>query len=292
MRLFASRKNPHIPNRNQKELIKVDLSGNQWSIEVPPASVADMSDNYHGPSINIYDQHNYSSQENLNKWQVGRYPYIPVFERSWGLFGKPWQTQELGFVTLHTMIYHAVDLPSDMSCFVAENFEGVVLRHLYFAFGPGSIDVQHEAPVGWNQININKIPYIHCEVHNDYSSWDGWPSAGEETHISCCFYTPLNHRYFLKHEFVFLGYLPASDSMKVMRDLTEEIVVSSQLKLSPENFLAQQKQIESWSNIDQSRGPEEWLYPVFRAGNEDKGEPHEVFVKAGSPPPGYAPSDN
>ena len=292
MRLFASRKNPHIPNRNQKELIKVDLSGNQWSIEVPPASVADMSDNYHGPSINIYDQYNYSSQENLKKWQIGRYPYIPVFERSWGLFGKPWQLQELGLVTLHTMVCHAADLPSDMSCFVPEHFERVVLRHLYFTYGPGSIDIQYIAPVGWHQLNINNTPYIHCEVHHDFSSWDVWPSDGEETQISCCFYTPINKDFFLEQIFIFDGYVPAEDSLKAMRKLMEDILTSSQLKLSSENLQAQQKQAADWSKIGQPRATEEWIYPLFRAGDEDKGEKHEVLVKDGSLPPRYRLNDN
>ncbi len=292
MRLFASRKKPHIPNRNQKELIKVDLSGNQWSIEVPPASVADMSDNYHGPSINIYEQNNYSNQKNLKKWQIGRHPYIPVFERSWGLFGKPWQLQELGFVTLHTMVYHAADLPSGMSCFVAEHFERVVLRHLYFTFGPGAIEAQYIAPVGWHQLNINNTPYIHCEVHNDFSSWDAWPTDGEETHISCCYYTPLNSNTFLKCEFRLLGYLPANDSLRAMKNLMEDILKSSQLKLSPENFQAQQKQAAGWSKIGQPRATEEWEYPLFRNGDDAKGEPHKVLIKDASPPPDYAPSDN
>ncbi len=292
MRLFATKKNPFVPHRDKKELIQVDLSGSQLSIMVPPASYA-LDDFVKGPTINTYDKSIYSDFDHHLDEQNQAYPYYRFFNRAWGLYGKPWQSERLASVEMSAMLFYVHDLPTDMNCFIPRHFENVLLRYYYFGDGPGgSLGNYMIAPVGWKQLNINGTNYIYSEVHNDFSKKKHPPQDGEESHITCEYFSPIDERIFVRYAFHYNGSTPINLSMKAMTKLRNEIANSIQFKLNPNQMRIQQDALEKNPELMASnfRKPEKWIYPEYRYEDteiDNDGVRKKVLVTPPSSPPAY-----
>lgn len=293
-RLFASKEHPYIPGLDQLEEISLDLSGNRFSIVLPPNSVRDMPALLAQNSVNIYDRTLYEGDNENTQWyQKGRYPSKPVLQRNWGLYGKPWESMELATLTLAAGILLVNDLPESMDCFNPKHFESVLRRDLYFRHGPGKVGFgPKKGPVEYQVKKINGTDWCYYEVHCDFDHQDGPKDPIYQSIYDAYYATPIDSNVFLILNFYFLGYLPLEPGDHAMRELMNQVTSSMKLNF---NNTAEKLKIEAqakWPSATYSEHlpPEKWSYHEFRKGDVSNGEPSEVLVKKGSLPPEYSES--
>ncbi|WP_444937731.1 hypothetical protein [Microbulbifer sp. JMSA002] len=291
-RLFASRKKPFVPNRDKLETLTANLSGSHFSISLPPNSVADINEEYYGPRIDIYNREAYDDLSRGKWYQEGRMPGQSILKRNWGFYGPPWISREYGFLTISIRVYRVDDLPESMSCFNPSHLEQVILKDLYFHYGPPEIDmIPKAAPIKWHSKNINGINWLYCEAHPKCSELELRENPFSEAVYDTQLYAPIDDQYFIDVNFSALGYAPATYSIAAMENLMTNTYSTLNLKLSP----AMQKRKEEIkrqfpeARFSQARDPEPWVYHKIRKGNSRVGEDSFVVVKKGTPPPNFNP---
>ncbi|BBM01952.1 hypothetical protein [Microbulbifer sp. GL-2] len=291
-RLFASRKKPFVPNRDKLETLTANLSGSRFSISVPPNSVPDINEEYYGPRIDIYNREAYDDLSRGKWYQEGRMPGQSILKRHWGFYGPPWIAMEYGFLSLIIRIFRVDDLPESMSCFNPHHLEQVILRDLYFRYGPPKLDMDpRAAPIKWQKKNINGTDWLYCEAHPKCSEQELRENPFREAVFHSQLYVPLDDQYFINVYFSALGYAPAKYSIAAMDHLITETYSTLQLELSPamQQRKADVAQQCPNSHFSETRSPELWIYHKVREGNCRIGEDLLEVVEKGSPPPSFTP---
>ncbi|WP_444928466.1 hypothetical protein ACJJIF_11365 [Microbulbifer sp. SSSA002] len=291
-RLFASRKKPFVPNRDKLETLSANLSGNRLSISLPPNSVPEIDDQYYGPRIDIYNRDAYDDLSRGKWYQEGRMPGQSIIKRNWGFYGPPWISTEYGLLTLSIRVYRVDDLPESMTCFNPSHLEQVILRNLYFQYGPANINAWPRlTPVNWQEKTINGTDWLYCEAYRKCSDAEILANPFNEAMYSSQLYAPLDDQYFIDIYFNAIGYAPANYSISAMNHLMSDIYSTLSLELSPAMQQRRREVLQQHpdSKFSETRNPEPWVYHEFRENDEENGEDPFVIVKKGTPPPSFTP---
>ena len=227
--LYASSKNPIVPGRNNKDIIRSELSGFTFEIAVPPTSTGFASTkNEHNAKIDLYNLSRFTERAKYPH-EVGLPRLIPVFTREptlrVGLLGG----SAKGFMTISSVCIYFDDLPEGKSLLHPKTFESAVLRTYYFFRGPGSLSGgSYEGPWSWKSIKSNSRNWIcfdttRCDEEQDIKEFG--PDAADINRV-CKYYMPLTDSHMLALNFVFTGYSPASHCLPAMHSVKEEVFSS------------------------------------------------------------------
>jgi len=289
-KLFASRKRPYIPHRYERDHIEIDFSGSRLSLDlIPHADFEGFEADPIPASVNIYDPSIYSDDSHVDEWQrEGRASYV-VAERSWELLGSPFRSRPYGTVDFMLLVLRAEALPENMSCLNPAHFEQVLLRSMYYG-GPASPGfAKRQAPVNWQTEEKDNGTWIYYERHRDFSGQSEPPLPFEPTFISSRLNIPLDDRHFLQLNFRYLGYAPVEPCLANMNELRDSVCNSVKLSFGASAIKALEAAKQRWpkAHAQKHRKPEPWIYPEWRRGDSDKGEPSIIILKLGSPAPEF-----
>ena len=283
-RLFASRKNPYIPGLDNPEHISLNIGGCRLEMDIPPHYSSDGFEAGKEPTDipNIYDTSLYDPDGDF------LFNGLLPLRRSWEYLGPVWRGRFLGLTDFSVSVKRVNCLPKGMSCLNPEHLEQVILRFL-FDKGPDSPgSIKKIAPVNWQVKQIGNQPWILFEQRVSVREDD--PDR-DITIANFCSYaaTAIDDRYFLLLDFDNFGYTPSDISIANMNALKNRVVDSICWQLSE----AAQKRLHEvkaqWpdAKISQHREPEDWVYPEWRRGDRQKGEPNIVILKRNTPPPEF-----
>ncbi|WP_062266624.1 hypothetical protein [Endozoicomonas arenosclerae] len=295
-RLFASRKQPYLVNGDSWEKIRIDLSGNILTMELPPHHNSyGFGGNTTGGEkkpperVNIYSPDNYLTNKDEEEagmgWRSEGYAFQGLINRRWEFMGPIWRGRPLGSTRLVLMLCHNYTLPESMSFFTPSDLEKIVLRSAYFQ-AVRRIDLhQPKVPVNWRVIHNPLAPWVLYETHN---SMKGDPETTQEfAHIKSTLIIPLAREYNLRLYFTYSGYTPVSLSLKHMHKIREQVIDSIQLDYTQEHLQQIQhlRTIMPDSSISETLEPMPWVFPEWREGDSGAGEPEFVITQPGTPAP-------
>ena len=285
-RLLASKKNPYIPGRNNKETFNIDLSGAKFSISLPPNSIWDIPEELpKSNQINIYDQNLYSPVENLADYRKGTFPPLPFLKRTFGIWGHALKQENIGMVGCTATIQKVLSAPEGFSCLNPTDFEQAVLKSLYFYEGPGGFSgYEMRVPLNWKLINSDGPSWAYFEAHNDFSKWKYEPSPVNKTLYSSKVYTPLSAEHILGIHFSLSGYLPFDVCKPNIDKFVNEIIQTLTLDLTEENIRQHEFFKSKGFAYSENKEPEKWDYHTFKKQDGDT-DTHPVIEKYGTPPP-------
>ncbi|ROS00196.1 hypothetical protein EDC56_2834 [Sinobacterium caligoides] len=289
-RLFASRKRPYIPFRDQPERVQINLSGTIITMDLLPHMDYEGFKADHLPThVNVFDDKTYNNTNHLPVWQRSDSAMKSIHARDWELLGPPWRSRPFGSITFAITLMRTDQMPEAMSCFNPAHFEQLVLRSAH-SRGPASPEyAKVKAPVNWRLHEQNGNTWIYYETRKDFSDFTTAPLPFSETQVDSTLHIPLGDRHYLFINFSYLGYAPAKYSFAHMNKIRDAVCKSIECQLSPS---AQQQLIsarEQWptAKAQPEREPEPWRYPEWRRGDRDKGEEDILIIKPGSPAPSY-----
>jgi hypothetical protein len=290
-RIFASRRRPYIPYRNEREPIEIDFSGSKLSLDLIPHADHEGFQADDIPSqVNIYDTNKYRDDSHIVEWQREGMACYVVGKRSWELHGNLLNPPP-GSVDFLIRVFRIDSLPEGMSCFNPAHFEQVLLRSTYYK-GPANPGLaKRKAPVNWQTQVKNEGTWIYYESRRDFSDEPDRQLTFEPTHMDSKLCIPLDDRYFVELDFRYLGYAPVEPCLVNMNELRDSVCNSVQTSLGASAMKALQRAKQRWPNAEaqKKREPEPWIYPEIRKGLRHEGEPEFVILKAGSPPPEFKP---
>jgi hypothetical protein len=290
-RLFASRKRPFIPNRDQRDTVEIDLSGTKLRLTLPPHSDYEGFKKDEAPShINIYDDTDYIGDEHLPSRQREGISHQLICERSWEFYGPAWRSRPYGSVDLRIVLCQHDLMPESMSCFNEEHFEQIAIRSAYYN-GPARPNSQKTiTPQNWSLNLSDGNTWIYFEKWPDLNSQNNSESE-EHTYRNHELRIPIDDRLFLILNFRYLGYAPASQCLHNMDSLKDSILKSIECVLSDSAKQSLKSARQKWPNAQasKSRSPEVWTYPETREGKIHLGEDRLIIINPGSPPPAFSP---
>ncbi|KEQ16744.1 hypothetical protein [Endozoicomonas numazuensis] len=295
-RLFASRKRPYLINGHIREKIRIDLSGNILTMELPPhhsygGFAGDTSSGEKAPpeSINIYSPDGYWSdqieEEEGMGWRREGFAMQSILKREWDFMGPVWRGRPLGSISMVMMLCHDETLPETMSYFNPSDFGKITLRAAYFKALRAINLHKPKVPVNWQVIQKQQIPWVLYEIHD---TLQGDP---EQTRLLAnslaSLMIPLAREYSLRLYFTYTGYTPVSFSRKNMNKVRDQIIESMQLSYTPEHLqqIRHLRERHPESTITEELEPMPWVFPEWRIGDADAGEPEYMITKAGTPAP-------
>ncbi|MCX2779502.1 hypothetical protein [Microbulbifer thermotolerans] len=278
-RLFATRKRPYVPGINRPETIRLDLSGNILTLQMPPHSYDGWGPSREPPQINIYESHQYTDDSYQPEWRREGISSFEFLHRKWSFYGPPWRTQSYGTISFNIFACRYDALPEGMSCFNPNHFEQITLRNLWYSGVLGGI----QAPIHWRLRQESGATWLYFERHND----DLEPEPLQEilsTCLDCHLRIPVDDRYYLDLHFNYFGYVPAEYCLTNMNALRDAVLDSVQLELSSsaKERLAEAKRKWPDARASEHRDPEPWVFPKLRDGVE--GEEDFVVLEPGRPP--------
>ncbi len=291
-RLFASRKRPFIPNRDQRDTVEIDLSGTKLRLSLPPHSDYEGFQKDKAPShVNIYDTSAYSEDSHLADWQREGISHQVICERNWEFYGPVWRTRPYGHIGMRIVLCRHDLLPENMSCFNPNHFEQIAIRSAYFNGPARPTSAKCIAPINWSLKLSSENTWIYFEDRPDFNGNFPDPESAELTKRSHIVRIPIEDRYFILINFQYLGYSPASICLANMDELRLSLMnsIECQLSSSANEQLIEAKKRWPTSEAQANREPESWTYPIVRDGNDFKGEDELIIVERGSPPPLFTP---
>jgi len=286
-RLFASRKNPYIPGLNNPEHIILNIGGCRLEMDIPPHYDSAAYEKEPTDVPNIYDASLYESNSDSHFYNPnGAFLFnglLPI-SRYWEFLGPFWYDQYLGLTKFLVSVLRVDCLTEGMSCLNPDHFEQVILRFL-FDKGPDSPDlIKKIAPVNWQIKEIGHQPWVLFEQREDDPNQD---ITGANFHSYAA--TAIDDRYFLLVYFINFGYTPSELSIANMNAFKDRIMDSVRWQLSDAAQKRLQEVKTQWpdAKLSQHRKPEDWVYPEWRRGDKQKGEPNIVILKRNTPPPEF-----
>ena len=158
-RLLASRKRPFVKNLDRLDSIEMDLSGTKLTMKVPPQDY-EFEEKPWKSRVNIHEMDNYDRLVVEDPSDPSGVKTSRLFHRSWNIYGP--LGKNIGQVDFMLRVAHvafdqlAPGDKSSLSCLNVGTFESLVLRHLYYVFGPGGgkAEGEHEAPIDWKVVTL------------------------------------------------------------------------------------------------------------------------------------------
>ncbi|MGI9278823.1 MAG: hypothetical protein ACR2PX_04230 [Endozoicomonas sp.] len=295
-RLFASRKRPYLVNGDNWEKIRIDLSGNILTMELPPHHNSygfggDTSTGEQKPSkqVNIYSPDDYWSdkieEDEGMAWRREGYAVKPLLKKEWEFSGSIWRGRPLGSTTITMMLCHHETLPETMSYFNPEDLEKIAIRAAYFWALEATSFKQPRTPVNWRVINKPLAPWVFYEMHNGIQ---GDPeNTTDFACIRCSLIIPIARDYCLRVYFRYSGYTPVSQSLFYMNRIRNQVIDSAHMEYSPgqKQHISELRKTYPNSAIREELKPMSWSFPEWRDGDSEAGEPSRVITIPGTRAP-------
>ena len=285
-RLFASHKRPYIVGLNNPDRIRVNLSGCELQLTLPPHYSSEGFEEAVPPRdiANIY------ATNLFDKYQESKpFGQVKFIRRDWSYFGPFWKSGDMGMTDFMATVMRVNCLPEGMSCLNPYHLEQVVMRLLYWTGPETPIYVGKIAPVNWRVEEKQGNTWILYEAHRERNSQ--FPIDPSYANFRSVVITAIDDRYIMCLVFNNYGSLPIDDSITACNIMRDKVLNSIRWQLSPSLQARKEVVLQQFSNtsISQHREPEPWVYPEWRDGNRQKGEPRYVQTKAGSPVPVFKP---
>ncbi len=291
-RLFASYQRPCFKKPEKWDTLKIDLSGNQFEITLPPQDY-DFPEGPHSKKVNLFDERIYSYDDELDR---NGHPTnqegvsVPgLFRRNWFSYGSIWRGGHIGTLQCSSVICDTSRMVPELNCFNPDQLEKLIIHGLYYSVGPGFGLNEYTTPVNWQVRSIHGTEWVYLESWSRAAEWEPTPDAyNDASNFISWLYTPLFQDKYLMVTFSSTGSLPADASNQLMLQRIEDVIASLKLQLSPS--AVQQKTEAEQRNPDahysHHREPEPWkYYTSYRDGNILEGEESLVIEGPCSPPP-------
>ena len=279
--LWATPKHPYFPNRYSPERMQFDLSGNLFAMNIPQPNVVHGNPREDKPSqLDIHDTRWYKEAER-------RFPiphqeeeplWFTLFTRSSWMVPYATAQEESGMMIYGAQVRWTKTLPKTMSCFQPAHFEQVVMRDVYFGFGPPKGNRAEKAPVNWQ--TFEHSPAIYCEAY----PLDAQGQVSQGTGGTMNLYIPLAPQHYIRFITRIMKYESRELSLLNGKQIAHEMMNSYQLQLSPENqALADQIKAQyPHAKASSTRQPETWQYFKYDTVVSK-------ILEAGTPPAPYQP---
>jgi hypothetical protein len=290
-RLLASNQRPCFKNPAQWDTLKIDLSGNQFEITLPPQDY-DFHEDSRSDRINVFDKHHYDyeTEPDCNGYppSLKGVSRLALFRRNWFSYGPIWQADHIGTLQCSSIICDTSRMKGELNCFNPEHLEKIILHDLYYSYGPGFSFNEHTTPVNWKILSIKDTNWVYLESWSRKAEWIKDNDQYRDANFSIWLITPLFSDKYLLVSFSATGSLPADASNRLMLQRIEDIVESLKLQLSA-TAMQQKSEIEQShpdANYSKHRKPEPWqYYSSYRDGDILEGEESLVIEGPCSPPP-------
>jgi hypothetical protein len=290
-RLFASYQRPCFKKTAQWDTLKIDLSGNQFEISLPPQDY-EFPEDPRSDLVNLYEEqlYNYKTEPDRNGYppSLKGVTRSGLFRRNWFTYGPIWRASYIGTLQCSSVIYDTSRMAPELNCFNPEQLEKLIIHGLYYSKGPGFGLNEHTTPVNWQVRYIHGTEWVYLESRSRKPKWKEVDDRERDNIFSVGLYTPLFQDKYLMVTFYSIGSLPAEASNQLMLQRIEDVIASLKLLLSPS--AVQQKTEAEQRNPDahysQHREPEPWkYYTSYRDGHILEGEESLVIEGPCSPPP-------
>ena len=283
--LFSSRKRPYVKGINNPDRISVNLQGCELQLTLPPHYTPSGFDEKVAPR----DIANINDTNLFDKYEVQKpFGQVQFIRRYWCYFGPFWDRPYMARTDFMATVMRVNCLPEGMSCLNPYHLEQVVMRLLYWSVETPEFG-EKIAPINWrieNKANHTWVVYEQHPKRNPRFPID--PSYA----AYCSFaLTALDDRHVVRLMFNNFGSLPIDDSIAACNTMRDKVLNSIRWQLSPSLQARKEVVLQQFSNtsISQYREPEPWIYPEWRDGNRQKGEPDVVIIEPGSPAPAFKP---
>ena len=213
--LFSTRKSLYVPNRYQKEVFELCLSGTRLRLHLP-LQATDFKFQVYKQDIDIKNSCNYFNR--LGRI-TGAYPEINIIQQTWDLKQDKY-LNPIGVMDFTCKVVHATDMAVGTSCFNPRHLEEVIARRIFHL--PEN-SVNSSLLSNWKVYYINRIVWPYCEFE-------------QSSKKLCEFYAPIDDHHFIAIRFEFR--FESKDKYKRERDaihsLTHEIMRTIRMHFSPE----------------------------------------------------------
>lgn len=285
-RLFASHKRPYVIGLNNPERIRVNIAGCELQLTLPPHYSSEGFDEKVPPRdiSNIYDLSLYDSNADAQPFSQTQF-----IRRDWSYFGPFWKLDDIGMTDFMATVMRVNCLPEGMSCLNPNHLEQVMMRFLY-RLGPEMPEFAHKlAPINWRVEDKQGNPWVVCEEHRKRDS--NIPVDPSYAVFDSFAITALDDHHVIKLSFGNFGSLPVDDSIAACNKIRDKVLDSIHWTLSPSLQARKEAVLQQFPNthINQHRNPEPWIYPTWRDGAHDQGEPDVVILEPGSAAPVFIP---
>lgn len=285
-RLFASHKRPYVIGLNNPERIRVNIAGCELQITLPPHYTPSGFEAKVAPCDihNIHDSSLYDSNDDAQPFSQ-----VQFIRRYWCYFGPFWDSPYMARTDFMATVMRVNCLPEGMSCLNPNHLEQVMMRLLYWSVETPQFG-EKISPINWRVENKQGNHWIVCEEH-----YKPHPQIPVDPKYSCFdspAITAIDDRHIIRLNFGNFGSLPVEDSISACNKIRDKVLDSVDWTLSPELQAHKDEVLQQSSNIhiNLHRAPEPWIYPLeWRKGDFQKGEPHIVVIKPGSPTPVFTP---
>src|SRR5690554_3942195 len=282
-RLFASYKRPYIVGLNNPDRIRVNLSGCELQLTLPPHYTPSGFDEKVAPRdiANIYDANLYDEYE-----ENPPFSQVQFIRRYWNYFGPIWDGPYMAVTDFMATVMRVNCLPEGMSCLNPYHLEQVVMRFLHWPSEMPNF-AKKISPVNWRVDYKQGSPWVVCDEYSERNFTDDPSSANFISYAIAAFDDRLIVRWRLGN----FGSVLAIDAITACNAMRDKVLNSIHWQLSPELQARKEAVLQKFSNtsISQHREPEPWAYSTWREGDMKKGEPLYVQIKAGSPAPAFKP---
>ena len=284
-RLFASYKRPYIVGLNNPDRIRVNLSGCELQLTLPPHNSLDGFDEKVAPRdiANIYDASLYDEYE-----ENPPFGQVQFIRRYWNYFGPIWDGPYMAVTDFMATVMRVNCLPEGMSCLNPYHLEQVVMRFLYWPTEMPNF-AEKISPANWRIENKQGHLWVICEERRKQNPQ--FPANPSDANFKSFAIAAIDDRHVVRLRFGNFGSLPIDDSITACNTMRDKVLNSIRWQLSPSLQARKETVLQQFSNtsISQHREPEPWVYSKWRDGDRKKGEPRYVQTQAGSPAPVFKP---
>src|SRR5690554_6301805 len=164
-RLFATHKRPYIVGLNNPDRIRVNLSGCELQLTLPPHNSLDGFDEKVAPRdiANIYDASLYDEYE-----ENPPFSQVQFIRRYWNYFGPIWDGPYMAVTDFMATVIRVNCLPEGMSCLNPYHLEQVVIRILHWPTEMPNFAARI-SPAGWRIENKQRHPWVICEERRKHN---------------------------------------------------------------------------------------------------------------------------
>src|SRR5690554_2399297 len=282
-RLFASHKRPYIIGLNNPDRIRVNLSGCELQLTLPPHYSSEGFEEAVPPRdiANIY------ATNLFDKYQESEpFGQVQFIRRNWSYFGPFWKSGDMGMTDVMATVMRVNCLPEGMSCLNPYHLEQVVMRFLHWPSEMPNF-AKKISPVHWRVDYKQVSPWVVCDEYSERNFTDDPSSANFDSFAIAA----IDDRYVVCLSFGNFGSVPAIDAITACNVMRDKVLNSIHWQLSPNLQARKEAVLQKFSNtsISQHREPEPWVYSTWRKGDRQKGEERYIQTKAGSPAPDFRP---
>src|SRR5690554_4671392 len=247
-RLFASHKRPDIVGLSSHCRSRVNLSGCELQLTLPPHNSLYGFDEKVAPRdiANIYEASLYDEYE-----ENPPFSQVQFIRRYWNYFGPIWDGPYMAVTDFMATVMRVNCLPEGMSCLNPYHLEQVVMRFLY-RLGPEKSNFGEKvAPINWRIENKQGHPWIICEEH--YKPHPQIPVDPKYSVFTSFAIAAIDDHHVVSLSFANFGSLPINDSIAACNTMRDKVLNSICWQLSPGLQARKEVVLQQFSNTSISQ---------------------------------------